>query len=102
MESPNFFFHTQEQNQPWMEIDLGAVQRISSVKIKNRQDCCAERAVPLVLEVSKDGQKWNQLARKNEVFGTWHAKFAPVETRWVRLRVARKSMLHLQSVDIYK
>ncbi len=102
LESPNFFFHTQEQNQPWMEIDLGSPQTFTSVKIKNRQDCCAERAVPLVLEVSSDGQHWKQLARKNEVFATWHPEFPPVTARWVRLRVARKSILHLVSVDIYK
>ena len=101
-ESPNFFFHTQEQNQPWLEIDLGGVQRFSSVKVVNRQDCCSERAIPLVVEVSSDGQKWQQIARKNELFTEWHPQFSPVEARWVRLRIPKKGILHLVSVDVYK
>jgi hypothetical protein len=101
-ESPNFFFHTQEQNQPWLEIDLGSAQRFSSVKVVNRQDCCSERAIPLILEVSSDGQKWQQLARKNELFTEWRPQFQPVEARWVRLRIPKKGILHLTSVDVYK
>lgn len=101
-ESPNFFFHTQEQNQPWIQIDLGGVQRFKSVKVVNRQDCCSDRAIPLVLEVSSDGQKWQQIARKNELFTTWHPEFSPVEGRWVRLRIPKKGILHLVSVGVYK
>ncbi len=101
-ESPSFFFHTNEENQPWIELDLGTIQPFSSVKVKNREDCCSDRAVPLLLEVSSDGKQWKQLARKNDVFTTWTAEFASVEARWVRLRLARKGMLHLTGVDIYK
>ena len=102
MESPSFFFHTQEQQSPWIEFDLGTPQSFSSVKIRNREDCCSDRAVPLIIEVSSDGKKWKQLARKNEVFSTWQPEFPTAEGRWVRLRVAKKTMLHFVSVDIYK
>lgn len=102
MESPSFFFHTQEQQSPWVEFDLGTPQRFSRVKVKNREDCCSDRAVPLVLEVSSDGKKWKQIARKNEVFSTWMAEFTATEARWVRLRATKKTMLHFVSVDIYK
>lgn len=101
-ESPSFFFHTNDENQPWIEMDLGTIQRISSVKVDNREDCCSERAVPLLLEVSSDGKQWKQLARKNDVFTTWTAEFASVEARWVRLRLAKKGMLHLAGINIYK
>ena len=102
MESPSFFFHTQEQQGPWVEFDLGTPQRFSRVKVRNREDCCSDRAVPLVLEASSDGKKWNQLARKNEVFSTWQPEFTATEARWVRLRSTKKTMLHFVSVDIYK
>jgi hypothetical protein len=81
---------------------LGTIQRLSSVKVQNREDCCSDRAVPLLLEVSSDGKQWKQLARKNDVFTTWTAEFSSVEARWVRLRLARKGMLHLAGIDIYK
>ena len=101
-ESPSFFFHTNEESQPWLEFDLGSVQPLSSVKVKNREDCCSDRAIPLLLETSSDGKQWKQQARKNEVFTNWTAEFPRVEARWVRLRLARKGMLHLAQVDIYK
>jgi hypothetical protein len=102
MESPNFFFHTNDEANPWLEIDLGAVYNIKSVKVRNREDCCTDRTIPLLIEVSADGKQWQQVARKNEVFGEWHPEFAPTKVRWVRLRVAKKSILHLASVDVYK
>jgi len=101
-ESPSFFFHTNEESQPWVEFDLGTVQPLSSVKVKNREDCCSDRAVPLLVETSSDGKQWKQQARKNDVFTTWTAEFPRVDARWVRLRLARKGMLHLAGVDIYK
>jgi hypothetical protein len=52
--------------------------------------------------VSSDGKQWKQLARKNDVFTTWQAEFSPVEARWVRLRLAKKGILHLAAVDVYK
>ncbi|MFK7908596.1 MAG: discoidin domain-containing protein, partial [Chitinophagales bacterium] len=35
--------HTNEQNNPWWEVDLGAMYDISKVEIYNRTDCCSER-----------------------------------------------------------
>ncbi|HWO11282.1 MAG TPA: discoidin domain-containing protein [Polyangiaceae bacterium] len=102
VESPNFFFHTNEQQQPWWEMDLGTVQKFSSVKIKNREDCCSDRVAPLLLEVSLDGKNWKQIARKGDVFTTWTAGFSSVEARWIRLRLQKKGILHLAAVDVYK
>lgn len=102
LESPGFFFHTQEENQPWLEIDLGAVRPISSVKVTNRADCCGDRAIPLVLEVSTDQQAWTQVAQQTEVFSVWDPEFAATEARWVRLRVAKRSSMHLISVAVYE
>src|SRR6185369_7843409 len=49
-ESPFFFFHTLEDDRAWVEIDLGTKRHISAIKLINREDCCAERAVPLAVE----------------------------------------------------
>jgi len=102
IESPGFFFHTQEENQPWLEIDLGVVRTISSVKVTNRADCCADRVIPLVLEVSTDQQSWRQVASQTALFSAWHPEFSPLDARWVRLRVAKRSSLHLISVGVYE
>ncbi|MBC8132084.1 MAG: hypothetical protein H7X95_03815, partial [Deltaproteobacteria bacterium] len=56
--SPNqcsdIFFHTEPQESPWIDFDLGSVKSIRQVEVTNRSDCCAERAIPLIVEVSVD------------------------------------------------
>ena len=99
--STRVFFHTQEDATPWLEIDLRAPTAFSSLTIKNRSDCCDDRAVPLVVEVSNDQQNWTEVARKKAVFSVWRPKFATQHARYVRVRVARKSWLHLEKVAVH-
>jgi hypothetical protein len=68
------------------------------VRVTNRQDCCGERAIPLLVEVSTDRQRWTTVARREDAFGTWRAQFGKQTARWVRLRVDRRSYLHLYDV----
>jgi hypothetical protein len=97
-----YFFHTQDEPSPWLEIDLTHSERISGARVFNRRDCCAERAVPLAIEVSEDHQTWREVARKTGVFDSWRASFSPVSARWVRFRVTRRSFLHLYDVRILR
>lgn len=99
-ESPNYFFCTNEEDNPWIVFDLGSVQPVSGIKVLNRPDE-APRAVPLVVEVSTDNQHWKEVARRTENFQTWKQSFPTAPARWVRLRVARKSFLHLLRVKIF-
>jgi hypothetical protein len=93
-------FHTLEDPEPWFEIDLGAARTIAVVEVENRRDCCGERAVPLAIEVSNDRTKWKVVARREDVFRSWTASFAPVTARYVRARVQRRSTLHLESMAV--
>ncbi len=93
-------FHTNEQYNPWVEIDLGAPKVIRQIEVQNRGDCCSERSVPLVAEVSKDGNQWTEVSRRTKEFVSWTARFRPATARYVRLRVPRVTTLHLQSVAV--
>jgi F5/8 type C domain len=97
-----YFFHTREERNPWLEIDLQRVEQFSRVQVFNRQDCCADRVVPLVVEISKDHKKWQEVARRNDVFDVWKASFGDVSSRWVRFRVAGRSLLHLHDVRVLR
>ena len=97
-----FFFHTQAEQGPWLEIDLGKSQQFSKVRIENRSDCCSERAVPLLVEVSGDGQHYQQVARRDDDFQSWSAGFEPVTARYVRVRSAARTMLHLGRVSVLR
>jgi hypothetical protein len=95
------FFHTLEDVQPWVEFDLLTPTTFSEVYVRNRSDSVPDRAVPLVVEVSDDAQTWRAVARQNETFRSWTASFQPVTARYVRLRVDRRSYLHLEVVEIH-
>lgn len=97
----SIFFHTQLENEPWVEIDLGAPTQFRSLTVRNRSDGVRDRAVPLVLEVGDDRATWKQLATRAEEFSVWKPSFDAVTARYVRLRVARQSFLHLDSVKVH-
>lgn len=96
----DIFFHTNEDDAPWIEFDLGKPKQIREVRIKNRGDTDPARAVPLVVETSVDQKTWQQAGQRNEPFSEWTATFNPTSARYVRLRVLRKTYFHLEGVWI--
>jgi hypothetical protein len=101
-ESPFFFFHTLEDDPPWLEVDLGTKKRFSAVKLVNREDCCGERAVPLAVQVSNDRKTWREVTRRTEPFTTWRQSFAPANARYVRVVGLRKTALHLKRFAVLR
>jgi hypothetical protein len=93
-------FHTEQENNPWVEYDLGAPKPIHRVEVANRSDCCDDRAIPLVVELSNDRTNWTEVARRDSEFQSWTAKFATKTVRYVRLRVPRVTALHLKEVVV--
>jgi hypothetical protein len=85
---------------PWIEFDLGLPKKVHRVDITNRGDCCQDRAIPLLVEVGNDRTNWSEVARQDKEFKSWTAKFAPRVARYVRLRVPRQTVFHLQEVAI--
>ncbi len=94
-------FHTKPENNPWFEYDFGAPIAFSSLDVKNRSDFGPERAVPLVVEVSNDDKHFQEVARRTDSFSTWQPSFPTQHARYLRLRVARESILHLEAVQVY-
>jgi hypothetical protein len=85
---------------PWIEFDLGSSKRVRRVDVTNRGDCCQDRAVPLIVEVSNDRTTWTEVAKHDKEFQSWTAKFPPRNAKYVRLRVPRQTVFHLQDVAI--
>ena len=94
-------FHTDEQEDPWAILDLQSDRPIHQIVVNNREDCCKDRAVPLVVETSTDEKTWVAVAEKKEVFDTWTAEFPRTNARYVRFHVPRKTLLHLQDISIF-
>jgi len=93
-------FHTEHETNPWVEFDMGAPRTFTRLEVANRSDCCGDRAVPLVAEISNDRISWNEIGRKESEFSTWTVKFAPKTARYLKLRVPRHSALHLKDVAL--
>jgi hypothetical protein len=101
--SPQFqslWFHTVEEFSPWVEVDLGFAQQVTAVHLKNRSDCCGDRALPLLVEVSTDRVGFHEVARQDAPFDRVTVGFAPVTARYVRLRVPRRTLLHLEDMSV--
>ena len=98
--SPNFFIHTNEEHNPWLMFDLGAEKSFSGVRVENRLDCCYERANPVVVEVSSDAQKWQEVARRTSEFSSWKATFPKVKARYVKFSIPKRTNLHFSRVRI--
>ena len=100
-EASGYFFHTTEEDSPWLEFDLGAVKTVSKVDVTNRTSCCSERAVPMTIEVSTNHNSWRSVARRDADFSEWSATFTPAQARWVRLRLLNRNYFHLSHVGIH-
>lgn len=100
-ESPGFFFHTIDEQNPWVEFDLGATKSVSAVELDNRQDCCADREYPVAIQVSTDHKSWKTVAQKDDDFKTWRASFESVDARWVRVQSLKHTFFHLAGVRIF-
>lgn len=94
-------FHTLSEQDPWALYDLGAVKSLSDIEVQNRGEGLADRAIPLVVEVSLDNQKWSQVARRDEAFERWKPSFGPVGARYLKLTVKKVTYFHLVSVKAH-
>jgi hypothetical protein len=95
-----FFFHTSDMESPWIQIDLGGLERVSKVAIVNRADCCLERPLPLEVSLGLDAIHWTKVAQRRGIFGSWTAEFPRQIARYVRLTTPRRTMLHFQSISV--
>lgn len=94
-------FHTHRQKDPWVELDLGGERVFESVWVRNRLDCCRERALPLVCEIAGPERVFREIARTEEVFETWTVDNpGGLSAAFVRLRVHAVSMLHLTEIAV--
>jgi hypothetical protein len=96
--------HTNTEDNPNVVIDLQGGYWIDKVKVYNRVDGWFDDCLPLVVELSVDGTKWDEIGRREEHFGTdppWIVDGGGRRAKQVRLRVARKSYLALSEVEVF-
>lgn len=94
----HLLFHTNKEDQPYVEFDMGVAKTVKFIELVNRRDCCEDRALPLAVDVSPDGKEWKEVFRRSEPFNEVRQKVGPMYVRAVRVRALKKTWLHLERV----
>ena len=100
-------FHTQHEDHPWWQIDLGEAVAVDHLLIYNRSDFAA-RAARLIVLVCDDGRDFRQVYQHDGTVFLGHADGKPlrvplhgVPARFVRLQLPGRDYFHLDEVEIY-
>jgi hypothetical protein len=99
-----FQAHTAIEADPWIAVDLGAVFKISKVKVYNRTDCLFGGAVPLTLEFSTDGIRFHSVDQRTTAFsGTWPWVYRPQDApaRFVRIHGHPGGYVVVTEIEVY-
>lgn len=100
-------FHTDNNENPWWQVDLGQVEVVGRVVIWNRRDG-AERASRIKVLLSDDGKAFREVYQHDgTVFHGFTDKKPLVvrlkqeRARYVRLALPGQSYLHLDEVEVF-
>ncbi len=99
-------FHTENEERPWWQIDLGKVTALGRIILYNRCDL-AERNSRIMVLASDDAKNFRQVYQHNgTTFFGYRAKkplvieLSVTEARYIRLQLPGKSYFHLDEVEI--
>ncbi|MHC4084092.1 MAG: HzsA-related protein [Planctomycetota bacterium] len=100
-------FHTENEEKPWWQIDLGKTTALGRIILYNRCDI-AERNSRIIVLASDDARNFRQVYQHDGTtfFGYTDNKplvieLSNTEAHYIRLQLPGKSYFHLDEVEIY-
>jgi hypothetical protein len=101
-------FHTENEDNPWWQVDLGKATAIDRVALYNRCDDCGGRNVRILVLLSDDGKTFKQAYQHDGTAFYGHSDKKPLSAplngaqgRYLRLQLPAKSYFHLDEVEVY-
>ncbi|NLY02474.1 MAG: hypothetical protein GXY83_40860 [Rhodopirellula sp.] len=101
-------FHTQNEDQPWWQVDLGQATPLDRIVLFNRCDGCAARNNRILVLLSNDANAWEQAYQHDGTTFYGHSGGKPLtvplagrKARYVRLQLPGKGYFHLDEVETY-
>jgi len=101
-------FHTENEPNPWWQVDLGRSTSIDRVVLYNRCDSTAARTARIMILLSADGRTFQQAYQHDghTFYGYTDKKPLVVSlhgapARYLRLQLPGKSYFHLDEVEVY-
>lgn len=100
-------FHTENEEKPWWQVDLGQSLALDRVVLFNRCDAASRNAQVIVL-LSEDGKHFQQTYQHDGTVFLGFTDQKPLTVplkgataRYVRLQLPGKSYFHLDEVEVY-
>jgi FkbM family methyltransferase len=104
----SFGFHTDTEVNPWWQVDLLDVYKLTEIWIYNRVNSRPERSRTLRVLLSLDGRDWKLVYANNHnvILGGIYTEplivsLDSIAARYVRLQLAEENFLHLDEVEVY-
>lgn len=103
--------HTNQEDSPWWQLDLGAEYDVTTIKLWNRTDCCTQRLANFYVMVSDtpfNGNDLNTNLAESDVMAIHNQGIAGRETeftfnrggRYVRVQIVGQGILSLAEVEV--
>jgi hypothetical protein len=96
----DLLFHTAEEENPWVLVDLLDTRTISRITVVNRADCCQDRGLPLVIQIAGARQPFVQVGLRTSPFDVWDLTFPRQKARYVLLQANSRTTLHFRDIEI--
>jgi F5/8 type C domain len=98
-------FHTDIEDNPWWQIDLGGIATITEIHVHNTTEASQDRFRDFAIGVSIDGNSWvDVLDKRDGAAVTEPVVWAGPGTAWarfVRVTLHGRDYLHLNQVEVF-
>lgn len=98
---PYYMIHTNIEDNPWWQVDLGKVFSLTSIRLHNRINV-GERAKFIQAFISQDGRTWEKVyAHNGSMWKTLNINVNDKQVRFVKVQLADRNYLHLFEVEVF-
>ncbi|XYD08882.1 hypothetical protein R1A27_28745 [Methylobacterium sp. NMS12] len=102
---PSFFFHTGLDRNPWFVLDLGAVERVSEIRIYNRWGQLSERAQLMRVWLGETEGDYRLVFDAVDAHChpglPLHLRFDNARFRFLKIDLDEEQHLHLDGIEIF-
>ncbi|WP_457105428.1 hypothetical protein [Methylobacterium sp. P5_C11] len=102
---PSFFFHTGLDRNPWFVLDLGAVERVSEIRIYNRWGQLSERAQLMRVWLGETEDAYRLVFDAVDAHChpglPLHLRFDTARFRYLKVDLDEEQYLHLDGIEIF-
>ncbi|HPV77883.1 MAG TPA: discoidin domain-containing protein [Gemmatimonadaceae bacterium] len=94
--------HTQNEPNPWWQVDLGGSYALTQVVVFNRADAWGARERTIGAFISSDGETWTRIYTHDQSnFEVLRINVGNRSARYVRLQLAASDYMNLLEVEVY-